>query len=214
LARPPDDAGLLEIYWGLTRVTQTQLDPQGLLQVSTWNVDALHSQFFVSVLHMAFVPLRAKFPRISGRLEIDREDLLRSSFALEVDARSVLTGWPPQEDFMRSEPWLDAENHPTITFRATGIEAQGGNRYLLRGDLTIKGNTRSIEAPVEFHGVHPDGWGLRAGFTSRFSVPRADFGITWNRVFDWGGMAGDDLDVSLDIELAHADESLAVKPKA
>jgi polyisoprenoid-binding protein YceI len=176
-------------------------------------VDALHSQVLVGVHHMSVAQLRAKFPKIAGTLEVDPSDPLRSTFELEVDARAVTTGQPAQEDFMRSEPWLDAEHHPTFTFRSTAIEPRGASSYLIRGDLTLKGTTRPIEIPVEFHGVIADPWGLRAGFTSRFTVDRREFGLAWNREFDWGVMAGWDLEVSLDIELSHADESLAQRPK-
>jgi polyisoprenoid-binding protein YceI len=194
-------------------LSQTDVDTRALQRVSTWNVDALHSQLFVSVEHMGFVPLRAKFPKFTGRLEVDQADVMRSAFELEVDAQAVATGHAPQEDFIRSEPWLDAENHPTITFRSTAIESRGGDRLALRGELTFRGVTRPVEIPVEFHGVHADGWGLRAGFTSRFTLHRRDFGITWNRTFDWGTMAGEDLEVALDIELSHADPSLAVQAR-
>jgi polyisoprenoid-binding protein YceI len=195
-------------------VTQREVEPQALARVGTWNVDAIHSQVLVSVRHMSVTQLRAKFPGITGKLEVDPADPLRSSFELEADARAVSTGQPAQEDFMRSEPWLDVEHHPTFTFRGTAIEPLGGAGYLVRGDLTLRGTTRPIEIPVEFHGVISDPWGLRAGFTSRFTVDRRDFGITWNREFDWGVMAGWDQEVSLDIELSHADESLAQRPKA
>lgn len=203
-------------FGGLGTVTTTQPDvePQALARVGTWNVDAIHSQVLVGVQHMAVVQLRAKFPRITGKLEVDPDDPLRSTFEVEVDARAVTTGQPAQEDFMRSEPWLDAENHPSFTFRSTAIEPRDEGGYVVKGELTLKGVTRPLEIPVAFRGVVSDPWGLRAGFTSRFTVDRRDFGITWNRVFDWGAMAGWELDVSLDIELAHADESLAQRPTA
>lgn len=192
---------------------ERDVEPQALARVGTWNVDAIHSQVVIGVTHMSVTQLRAKFPRIAGKLEVDREDPLRSSFELEIDARAVSTGQPAQEDFMRSEPWLDAENHPTLTFRSSAIEPRGGNAYVLSGDLTLRGETRPIEIPIEFHGVISDPWGLRAGFTSRFTLDRRQFGITWNREFDWGVMASWDLEVSLDIELSHADESLAQRSR-
>ena len=194
-------------------MTQAQTGSQTGLIAGTWNVDALHSQIMVSVRHNSVANLRAKFPSVSGALRVDGENPLRSSFEVEIDARAVLTGHPAQEDFMRSEPWLDAENHPTITFRSTGITPiEGGFRII--GDLTLKGVTREIEIPAEFHGVVSDSWGLRAGFTSQFTVDRRDFGITWNRVFDWGVMASEELTFTLDVELAYPDESLAQKPQA
>jgi polyisoprenoid-binding protein YceI len=199
---------------GNQKVTQPDADPRALLSASTWNVDALHSQLLVSVRHMAVTSLRAKFPKLSGALEVDPGDPLRSTLTLEADTRAVTTGHPPQEDFMRSEHWLDAENHPTFTFRSTSVVPLDGTHYVVHGDLTLRGVTRPVEFPLEFHGVVSDPWGLRAGFTSRFTVDRRDFGITWNREFDWGQMAGNELEVSLDIELAHADEAQAQKPRS
>ena len=113
---------------------------------------------------------------------------------------------------MRSEPWLDAENHPIIAFRSTSLQP-AAKGFFVTGDLTLKGVTREIQIPVDFHGVVSDPWGLRAGFTSEFRVDRRDFGITWNRVFDWGVMAGNELLFNLDVELAHPDESVAQKPQ-
>ena len=195
-------------------MTQPDSDPQALQRVSTWNVDAIHSQLFVSVRHMGVANMRAKFPKITGTLEVDPADPLGSRFELEADTRAVTTGHAAQEDFMRGEHWLDAEHHPSLTFRSTSVEPQDATHYVVRGDLTLRGVTKPVEIPLEYHGVVSDPWGLRAGFTSRFTVDRRDFGITWNREFDWGSMAGDELEVSLDVELSHPDESLAQKPRS
>jgi polyisoprenoid-binding protein YceI len=183
----------------------------GMLRSGTWSLDALHSQIMVSVGHFNVANLRAKFPVVNGSLEVDAEDPLRSSFQVEIDATSVSTGHPAQEDFMRSEPWLDAEHHPRITFVSTAIEPRGDD-YMVRGELSFRGVSREIVIPFRFHGVVSDPWGLRAGFTSQFTLDRRDFGITWDRIFDWGLMASEELIFDLDIELIYPDESLAQAP--
>lgn len=193
------------VLWG-------EVDEQPL-RPGTWNLDAIHSQVMVSVVHYGLVQLRAKFPAVRGRLEVDAEDPLHSKFTVEIDAASVLTGHPRQEEFMRSEPWLDAERHPLITFVATSIEPGADAGFILTGDLTLRGVTRELRVPLAFHGVVSDPWGLRAGFSAGFSLDRRDFGIAWDRVFDWGLMAAHELNFSLDIELAYPDESLAQKPQ-
>lgn len=182
------------------------------LRPGTWKIDELHSQVMVSVWHFNVANLRAKLPRVSGSLELSPEDPLHSTFQVEIESASITTGHPRQEEFMRSEPWLDAERYPSITFSGTEIEAYEGG-YTIAGELTLKGVTRQIEIPFDFHGVVSDPWGLRAGFTSQFTVDRRDFGITWDRIFDWGLMAGHDLTFALDIELVYPDESLAEAPQ-
>ncbi len=182
------------------------------LRGGTWKIDALHSQVMASVWHFNVANLRAKLPRVRGSLELDPENPLRSRFAVEIEAASITTGHPRQEEFMRSEPWLDAEHFPLITYKGDEITPREGG-YTVVGELTLRGVTRRVEIPFDFHGVVSDPWGLRAGFSSEFTVERRDFGITWDRIFDWGLMAGHELTFSLEIELAYPDESLAQAPQ-
>lgn len=182
------------------------------IKPGTWRLDAVHSQVMVSVRHYGLANLQAKFPAVSGSIEVDPENPLHSRFEIVIEAGSVTTGHPRQEEFMRSEPWLDAERHPLITFGATGIEPREGG-FLVTGDLALRGITREIAIPLDYNGVVSDPWGLRAGFSGEFTVDRRDFGITWDRAFDWGLMAGHELTFTLDIELSQADESNAQKPR-
>ena len=182
------------------------------LRGGTWKIDALHSQIMVSVRHFNVANLRAKLPQVIDTLEIDPENPLRSKFIVEIEAFSITTGHPRQEEFMRSGPWLDAEHFPLITFKGSEISPREGG-YTVVGDLTLKGVSRRVEIPFDFHGVVSDPWGLRAGFASEFTIDRRDYGITWDRVFDWGLMAGHELTFSLQIELAYPDESLAQAPQ-
>jgi polyisoprenoid-binding protein YceI len=182
------------------------------LRGGTWKIDALHSHVMVSVWHFNVANLRAKLPSIKGTLEVDPDHPLRSAFEVEIEAAPILTGHARQEEFMRSDSWLDAERHPLITYRGSEIaQVEGG--YALEGELTLRGMTRPLAIPFDFHGVVSDPWGLRAGFTSEFTVDRRDFGITWDRAFDWGQMAGNQLAFRLDIELVYPDASLAQAPR-
>jgi polyisoprenoid-binding protein YceI len=182
------------------------------LRGGTWKIDAFHSQVMVSVKHFNVANLTAKLPRVTGTLEVDPENPLRSTVAVEIESGSITTGHPRQEEFMRSQPWLDAEHFPLITFKGSEIAAREGG-YAIVGELTLKGTTRRLDIPFDFHGVVSDPWGLRAGFASEFTVDRREFGITWDRIFDWGLMAGHDLTFSLEIELAYPDASLAQVPQ-
>jgi polyisoprenoid-binding protein YceI len=78
----------------------------------------------------------------------------------------------------------------------------------LLGDLTIKGVTKPITLDVEFAGTVKDPWGnTRAGFELHGTVDRRDFGITWSKTLDSGGlMVGNDVEITCHVEL--------IKPKA
>ena len=51
-------------------------------------------------------------------------------------------------------------------------------------------------------------WGnLRRGTTARAKIDRKDFGMTWNKVLDTGGiMVGDEVNIIMEVELVIAAE--------
>ena len=63
---------------------------------------------------------------------------------------------------------LDSERHPEIVFKSTAAESAGQGRWTLRGDLTLRGQTR----PVTVHVTLKDGH-----YTGEATVKQTDFGI-------------------------------------
>jgi polyisoprenoid-binding protein YceI len=63
---------------------------------------------------------------------------------------------------------LDSERHQEILFKSTGAEAAGEGRWTLRGNLTLRGQTRPVTVQVT----------LKDGrYTGEASVKQTDFGI-------------------------------------
>ncbi|HCX21966.1 MAG: lipid-binding protein [Flammeovirgaceae bacterium] len=50
---------------------------------------------------------------------------------------------------LKSDDFFGVETYPTATFTMKSAKKQGGNKYLVSGDMTIKGITKSIEFPAE-----------------------------------------------------------------
>ena len=94
------------------------------------------------------------------------------------------------------------EQFPSLTFKSTRVTPGDDGAIVVTGDLTIRGVTRSIELHVERNGRLKDPWGNdRAGFTARATVDRKDFGLTWNKVLDSGGLAiGDKVSIEIELE--------------
>jgi polyisoprenoid-binding protein YceI len=63
---------------------------------------------------------------------------------------------------------LDSEHHQEILFRSTGAESSGQGKWTLRGNLTLRGQTRPITLQVM----------LKDGrYTGQTTVKQTDFGI-------------------------------------
>ena len=78
-----------------------------------------------------------------------------------------------------------------------------GNAFKLIGDLTIHGVTREVALDVTSDGRGKDPWGgERSAFTATTAIKRSDYGLTWNQALEAGGfLVGDDIKISLDVEL-------------
>ncbi|MET0478052.1 MAG: YceI family protein, partial [Actinomycetota bacterium] len=86
--------------------------------------------------------------------------------------------------------FFGVEDHPTTSFRSTGVRPDDGeNHWKVDGELTIKGTTRPVTVDVEFLGGAIDPWGnQKIGFSGLVpEVNREDWGLTWNAALETGG---------------------------
>ena len=166
----------------------------------TWTIDALHSEVGFSVRHMMVSKVRGRFTTFSGEL-VTAENPLDSSVTAEIDLGSIITGSEQRDGHLRSPDFFDIENHPKMLYRSTGLRAEG-DHYVLDGELTLRGITRSVPLKLEFNGIGPDPYGgTRAGFTASGQINRGDFGVTYNAAIEGGGVVvADKVELQLEIE--------------
>jgi polyisoprenoid-binding protein YceI len=125
-------------------------------------------------------------PTVSGVIQVASLDTLHE----ERDAH------------LRSPDFFDVIRHPEITFESGEITfGDDDAHFLVHGMLTIKGEARPLTLDGEFQGtgLAPDG-SERIGLALRGRFERSDFGLTWNRLLETGGLlVGNIVDVALDI---------------
>ena len=180
-------------------LTDTNVQIPGYVEGS-WTIDPAHSNVEFSVRHMMVSKVRGKFRTFSGEI-VTGADPLGSSVTAEIDLSSIDTGSEQRDGHLRSPDFFDTDNHPRMTYRSTGLRADGDN-YVLDGELTLKGVTRSVPLKLELNGFGPDPYGgTRAGFTAIGQINRADFGVTYNAAIEGGGVVvADKVGLHLEIE--------------
>ncbi|MGI9009484.1 MAG: YceI family protein [Streptosporangiaceae bacterium] len=166
----------------------------------TWTIDPVHSEVGFSVRHMMVSKVRGKFATFSGQL-VTAGDLLSSSVTAEIELSSIETGAEQRDAHLRSPDFFDTEKHPLMTYRSTGIRADGGD-YIVDGELSLKGVTKDVPLKLELNGFGPDAYGgTRAGFTATAEINRQDFGVNWNAAMETGGVVvSDKVTIHLEIE--------------
>lgn len=170
-----------------------------------WTADLSHSSVNFSVRHLMIAKVHGRFSSWNAVVELDDEDPARSKVEVEIDAASVDTREPKRDEHLRSADFLDAANHPTLTFRSTSVVRNGDDLRVV-GDLTIAGTTRPVTLAVEDLGRVADPWGgERAGFSAKTTIHRKDFGLTWNAALEAGGVVvGDKIEISIEVEAVKA----------
>ena len=172
-----------------------------------YELDFNHSGIGFSVKHFGISNVRGKFAEYSGALMIDEDDLSKSSVAIEIAAASIDTANEQRDGHLRSADFFDVENHPTLTFKSTGIERTGEGEFLVTGDLTIRGKTREVRLPVTVGGPIDARGAKRIGIEGALTIDRQDYGVSFSRVMDTGGLVvGNDVKIDFSIEATHTTE--------
>ncbi len=167
----------------------------------TWAIDPAHSEVGFSVRHLMVSKVRGHFARFEGTIRTGA-DPLASSVDVTVDLTSVDTGDAGRDEHLRSTDFFGVEEHPTMTYRSTGVRADG-DRYLVDGELTVHGVGRPVQLEVELNGFQaatPFG-DTRVGFSARGAIDRRDFGIVFNMPMEGGGVVvGERVQIELEVE--------------
>jgi len=145
----------------------------------TWAIDPVHSEVSFTVRHMMVSKVRGRFDTFEGTI-VTGADPLSSTVNATVDLASINTGQEQRDAHIRSADFFEVEKHPQMTFASTGVRADG-DRFLLDGDLTLKGVTKPVTFKLEVNGIGPDAYGgTRVGFSATTEINRSDFGVNFN----------------------------------
>jgi polyisoprenoid-binding protein YceI len=168
----------------------------------TWDIDPMHTEVSFTIGHLVVSKVRGRFDAYSGTIVIN-EDLDRSSVTVTIDASSVDTHLPIRDNQIRSADFLDVEHFPNITFVSTAVRYER-DRYLVDGDLSIRGTTLPVTLDTSVNGFSPDSNGLfRVSFSAAVTINRLDFGVSYNSPIpglDNKMTLSDDVVLTMDVE--------------
>ena len=167
----------------------------------TYALDVAHTHVGFVTRHLMVSKVRGQFTQFSGTITI-AEKPEDSSVEVEVDLDSVGTNDEKRDLHLRSADFFNTEVHPTMTFRSTSVRLGKGDRWIVTGDLTVAGVTRSIDLEVSYEGSASTPWGTTSiGFSATGKFNREDFGLNWNQALETGGfLVGKDITLELEAE--------------
>ncbi|MEU9057516.1 YceI family protein [Streptomyces sp. NPDC048430] len=167
----------------------------------TYVLDPAHTRIGFVARHAMITKVRGSFHDFEGTLRLDGSDPSRSSASVSIKTDSIDTGNADRDGHLRTNDFLDAPTHPTITFVSTRAEQLDDSHFRLSGDLVIKETTKPVSIDFEFTGAAQDPFGnQRVGFEGSITVNRKEYGLTWNAALEGGGvLVGEKVVLELDI---------------
>lgn len=174
------------------------------LAKTTWAIDPTHSEIQFKVKHLVISTVTGSFKSFEGVLETDSDNFSDATIQFSADVNSIDTNMPQRDAHLKSADFFDAENHPKLTFVSSSFIQKDEDTYILTGDLTMRGVTKSVALTATYGGQMVDFYGnSKAGFEISGKVNRKDFGLNWGAVTEAGGVVvSDEVKLLLNVQLA------------
>jgi polyisoprenoid-binding protein YceI len=178
-------------------------------ELKEWRIDGAHSYVGFKVRHMMVSWVRGQFAGVTGTVAHDPNDLSKTKVTVEIDANSINTSNERRDKHLRSADFFDVEKFPKISFVSKKVAGNPQSGLHLIGDLTLHGVTKEVTLAIE--GPAPavaDGrGGEKSGVTASGKINRSEFGLTWNRAMEAGGVTvSDEVTLEIEAELARGGE--------
>ncbi len=112
------------------------------------------------------------FKDYKTEIEFDPETPEEASVRVTLDMRSASTGAADTDQTLQSEEFFDPAHHPTAEFIARGATPDGNGKYILNGQLTLKGVTKPVTLPFSIDIAEGT-----AAVKAEAKINRLDFGV-------------------------------------
>lgn len=170
---------------------------------ATYKVDPGHTSVTFLVRHL-LTNVEGRFRTFEGQIVFDPAAPEKTAVKGSIDVASVDTNVAKRDEHLRAPDFFDAAKFPKIEFVSTGVSAVDAAKHTgkLHGNLTIRGVTKPVVLDAQFLGAATDPWGnKKGGFTASTTIDRKDFGLTWNKALETGGvLVGDEVTIRINVE--------------
>jgi polyisoprenoid-binding protein YceI len=177
------------------------------LLAATYEIDRGHSNVGFQIRHLVISKTSGRFDQFSGTVEMEPKKLQTLKTEATIDAASINTNEPKRDTHLKSADFFDVDNpkkpeNKTIKFKSSKVTDVKGNKGKLHGELIMHGVTKPVTLDLEFLGEQKDPWGNeKIGFSATGKLNRKDFGLTWNKALETGGvLVGEEVEIAIDIE--------------
>ena len=142
-------------------------------------VDGVHSSVIFKVKHNNVADFFGRFNKVEGSFNLDEANPSASTVSISIDANSIDSNDAKRDGHLKSADFFSAAEFAAITFVGKEFKKGTGSSYEVKGDLTIRGTTKSITVNIEDTGRSSSPKGSLAGIGATITINRGDFGVNY-----------------------------------
>lgn len=157
-------------------MTTSTNETPALLTPGSWALDTAHSSVGFTVRHLGIAKVRGRFTAFDTEFHVDESGT--ATIGATIQLNSFDTGNAARDEHVRNADFLDVENRPTLTFRASG-PVRVAETFTVAGEASLGERSTPVTLEVEWGGVQefPGTAGRHAGFSATGSIDRLALGV-------------------------------------
>lgn len=148
-------------------------------QGSTWTLDKAHAKMTFTVTHLMISEVDGVFKSFDAKITSSKPDFSDATFELWANLKEVTTNNGGRDGHLQKEDMFDTAKDSTMTFKSTSISKVADKKFKLKGDLKLKGVTKTVELDLTLIGTTVNQRSKKnlAGFKASGIIKRTDFGV-------------------------------------
>lgn len=172
---------------------------EAVASTKVWTIDPQHSVASFKIKHLAITNVRGSVSGIEGTVEENTESGEIPSIQATLDAGTINTSNEKRDAHLKSADFFDVAKFAQFRFQSMNVK-----NGTVEGNLTIHGVTKKVTlSDLSLSAPTKDVQGkLRRALAAQATINRKDFGLTWNKTLDGGGiLIGDEVRIEIELEL-------------
>ncbi len=169
-----------------------------------YTIDRSHTHAGFKVRHNMVSWVHGSFGKVEGTVVYDPDDVSKTSIEVTIDVSSIDTANEKRDKHLRDPDFFDVEKFPTAVYKSSSVRnvADDGS-FEVVGELTLHGVTKEVVLKVDSMSERiQTKRGGKRGASATGKINRQDFGISWSRLLDNGGLAvGNEVQLLIEVEL-------------
>ena len=150
--------------------------------------------------YMMMTNVEGQFKSYQGFFDLNDAENEISNVRVTIAADSVDSSDTKRDFHLKGHEFFFVANYPEIIFKSTApAKIAEGQKFILKGQITLRDKTMPIELQGFYKGKRKDPWGKdNYFFTFNGELNRKLFGIVWNKQMDSGGyLVGDNVRINI-----------------